>query len=81
MIWMFLARSLVEMSSYGRPSNAMVPSVGFSRPTIALPIVDLPHPDSPTMPTVSFVATSRLTPSTALRYETRLLKRFFAFTG
>ena len=32
---------------------------------MALPIVDLPEPDSPTSPSVSPGATAKLTPSTA----------------
>jgi hypothetical protein len=39
--------------------------------------VVLPHPLSPTSPSVSCSNTSKLTSSTALKYETGLPKKFF----
>src|SRR5262249_46795311 len=47
------------------PSNRIVPAVGSSNLTISRAVVDLPQPDSPTMPSVSPRLTVRLTPSTA----------------
>src|SRR5262245_20598501 len=47
------------------PSNRSVPAVGSSSRTIRRAVVDLPQPDSPTMPSVSPRLTVRLTPSTA----------------
>ena len=47
------------------PCSLTVPAVGGCRPRTALPIVDLPEPDSPTRPTVSPGAMSKLTPSMA----------------
>ena len=44
---------------------AIRPDVGVSNRTIALAIVDLPQPDSPTTPSVDPFATSKLTASTA----------------
>src|SRR5215470_14195808 len=43
----------------------MLPSVGSIKRRIARPTVDLPQPDSPTRPSVSPRAISKLTPSTA----------------
>src|SRR6056297_2939274 len=42
---------------------------------MVLPVVDLPHPDSPTNPKVSFSSSSKLMPSTALRCSTFCLKK------
>jgi len=47
------------------PSNVTVPDVGFSTWTRARPVVDLPHPDSPTRPSVSPSPNVKLTPATA----------------
>jgi hypothetical protein len=47
-----------------RPPMLISPEYGAS-PAIALAVVDLPHPDSPTSETVSWGAMSKLTPSTA----------------
>jgi hypothetical protein len=48
------------------PSNQISPEVGFSSPTITLPIVVLPQPDSPTRPKVSPLEMVKLTSETAL---------------
>ena len=47
------------------PSRRMLPEVGGLTMAMARPVVDLPHPDSPTSPRVSPAATSRLTSETA----------------
>ena len=47
------------------PSRRIAPDVGACTIAIARPVVDLPHPDSPTRPRVSPAATSRLTSETA----------------
>src|SRR5450631_3701339 len=43
----------------------MLPAVGRTSPSSARPNVDLPDPDSPTMPRTSPGASSKFTPSTA----------------
>ena len=48
-----------------RPPSFTCPRVGSTRRSRALPVVDFPHPDSPTSPSVSPGATSNDTPSTA----------------
>ena len=48
------------------PSKRTSPEVGSIIRRISRPVVDLPHPDSPTMPSVSPRYTEKLTPSTAL---------------
>src|SRR3954454_960049 len=50
------------------------PPVGFSSATSSLATVDLPQPDSPTMPTVSRRRRVRSTPSTACTCPTVLRK-------
>src|SRR6056297_2437680 len=40
-----------------------------------LPAVDLPQPDSPTKPSVSFAFSSKLISSTAFKYSTFCLKK------
>src|SRR4051794_20272100 len=50
------------------------PPVGFSSATSSLATVDLPQPDSPTMPTVSPRCSVRSTPSTAWTWPTVFLK-------
>ena len=47
------------------PSKRTVPETGGGSCITARPVVDLPHPDSPTSPSVSPGAMSRLTPDTA----------------
>src|SRR5207237_294065 len=47
-------------------SNITLPEVTGMSWVTSRPSVDLPHPDSPTSPTVSPRCTSKLTPSTAL---------------
>src|SRR5690606_6856477 len=56
------------------PSTLTVPEVGRSRAMSSLARVDLPHPDSPTMPSVSPRCRSKETPSTALIAPTWRLK-------
>ena len=48
------------------PSSSIEPLVGSTMRMSALPVVDLPHPDSPTSPSVSPSKMSKLTPATAL---------------
>ena len=48
-----------------RPSNQTSPAVGSISRRMQRPVVDLPEPDSPTRPSVSPGAMSKLTPSTA----------------
>src|SRR2546428_5177068 len=48
-----------------RPSNRMLPAVGFSRPRMSLDVVVLPQPDSPTRPRVAPAGMSNETQSTA----------------
>src|SRR3569623_776617 len=57
------SRRLSVMTS--RPSNSSSPAVGSSRRRIVRPVVELPQPDSPTRPSVSPGAMSKLMPSTA----------------
>src|SRR5690606_4016864 len=57
-----------------RPSNQAAPAVGSSSRTSRRASVDLPQPDSPTMPSVSPRARVKLTPSTALTVPTWRLK-------
>src|ERR1700694_1064903 len=54
------------------PMNSIVPAVGSRRRIMVRPSVDLPHPDSPTRPTVSPFLMSRSTPSTAWTWATVL---------
>src|SRR3954447_18232823 len=56
------------------PRTMTSPEVGFSRPTSSLARVDLPQPDSPTMPSVSPRRSWMSTPSTAWTAPTLLLK-------
>src|SRR4051794_5445017 len=53
-----------------RPSNSMVPEVGRSSAISSLASVLLPHPDSPTSPSVSPFRSPNDTPSTALACPT-----------
>ena len=48
------------------PSNVIDPEVGSYNLRIVRPTVDLPHPDSPTKPSVSPGLIEKLTPLTAL---------------
>ena len=52
-----------------------VPQSGFSTPTISLPSVVLPHPDSPTSPSVSPASTCSVTSETAFTESTSLEDR------
>ena len=56
-------RERFEMS---RPSKTILPSVTSSSRMMQRANVDLPQPDSPTIPSVSPDLTEKLTPSTAL---------------
>ena len=47
------------------PSTCTVPDVGWSRPAMIRSRVDLPHPDSPTIPNRAPRGTSTLTPRRA----------------
>src|SRR5262245_29483727 len=47
-----------------RPSNSIDPPVGDNNFVTTRPVVDFPHPDSPTNPNVSPAHTSNATPST-----------------
>src|SRR5262249_43606162 len=49
-----------------RPSTSMVPDVGASAASTSFDVVVLPHPDSPTRPSVSPALIVKLIPSTAL---------------
>ena len=51
--------------SMARPSKRIVPDVGSRRRSTRRPVVDLPHPDSPTRPSVSRRSTEKVTSSTA----------------
>src|SRR3972149_552088 len=53
-----------------RPSKRIRPAVGSMRRRTTRPTVVLPHPDSPTRPSVSPRRTSNVTPSTALTQPT-----------
>jgi hypothetical protein len=58
-------RCLSDIDVMSCPCSSTRPDVGGCRPSTALPMVDLPEPDSPTRPSVSPGAMSKLTPSTA----------------
>ncbi len=45
-------RSAPRSFETSSPLSVMAPALGFSSATISLPIVVLPHPDSPTRPNV-----------------------------
>ena len=59
-----------------RPFRRMLPVTmwpdGGSRRMIDMPVMDFPHPDSPTRPTVSPGSMVRETPSTACTVECRI---------
>src|SRR5438309_3555903 len=61
------------MRRMSRPLKRTWPAVGWTRRRIDLPRVDLPHPDSPTRPSVSPCLISRSTPSTARTWPTTRL--------
>ena len=58
-----------------------MPASGFSMPTIILPRVVLPHPDSPTRPSASPASTCSDTPETAFTELTRRWRIAPAVTG
>ncbi len=73
-IWMRLriddlANSFAGMAPISSPSNVTMPDVGSSRRITIIEVVDLPHPDSPTRPTLSPRLTSNEMPSTALKFS------------
>ncbi len=57
--------SLPESVARSRPSNSTLPAVGGSSARSSRASVDLPEPDSPTIPSVSPFCSSRLTSVTA----------------
>ena len=64
-----------------RPSKRTVPLVGSSRRVITRASVDLPHPDSPTIPSVSPRRTWSETPSSALTDATSCLNTMPSVIG
>src|SRR5580700_4822314 len=70
-----LRMSAFDSPTRSRPPSSTWPAVitppGGSSRMIELPSIDFPQPDSPTRPSVSPSATSRLTPSTACTVEPR----------
>src|SRR5699024_4930150 len=58
-------RSLPRRAKRSRPSKRTLPEVGAMRRTMVRARVDLPHPDSPTRPSVSPLAMFMLTPESA----------------
>src|SRR5262249_15639531 len=63
------SRPLTSARSTG--PKLIIPAVAFSSPTMSLPIVVLPQPDSPTSPNGSPRRMSKLTLATALTAPTR----------
>ena len=63
------------------PSNAMVPAVGSSAASTSFDVVVLPHPDSPTSPSVSPAVIVKLIPSTALTTPRRAAEERTAASG
>ena len=61
------------------PSKITCPEVGSNNLRIARPVVDLPQPDSPTIPSVFPRSIVKLTSSTACRVPLAVLKYFFKF--
>src|SRR5947209_1488560 len=53
------------MASTSTPDNRTEPDVGSTSRTTDRPVLDLPHPDSPTNPSVSPAEIEKLTPDTA----------------
>ncbi len=83
-IWMSRrsARSLCGgMVVSSTPSNSIDPDVAGSSCRMTRPVVDLPDPDSPTIPRVSLRRSSKLTPSTARFTPTGLRTRPPLSTG
>ena len=67
-IWMLRRSSRISVAlteSISLPLNRTEPDVAGSRRSSMRPVVDLPHPDSPTRPSVSPRRTWKLTPQTA----------------
>ena len=60
-----LQRAAIERGRRSVPSNQTSPAVGSISRRMQRPVVDLPQPDSPTRPSVSPAAMSKLTRSTA----------------
>src|SRR6266480_5504103 len=63
------------------PRNRIDPAVGFSSMRIIFIVVVLPHPDSPTRPTVSPAPIEYETPSTAFTSPTGFWKMSPFMTG
>ena len=63
--WISRARSRRSIAARLRPSTSTSPALGGSRPRITRASVDLPQPDSPTMPSTSPAGSANDTPSTA----------------
>jgi hypothetical protein len=70
-----------EKRVMSRPSKMILPSVESSRRMMQRASVDLPQPDSPTIPSVSPDLTEKLTPSTALTAPTCFWKMIPRVTG
>ena len=69
---MLFSTSKIVLSAY-----LTFPPVGGVNPKIVFPIVDFPHPDSPTSPNMVFSFIAKLTSSTDLTYFFSLEKDFF----
>lgn len=63
----------LSMAVTSRSSNQTWPLVGSIKRRMHRPVVDFPHPDSPTTPSVSPACNSKLTPSTACTLSTTRL--------
>ena len=72
-----ISAALREVISF--PSKITCPEVGSNNLRIARPVVDLPQPDSPTIPSVFHLSIVKLTSSTACRVPLAVLKYFFKF--
>ena len=69
--------SLLESLLMSFPSKYTSPEVGSMRRKIERPVVDLPHPDSPTIPRVFPRSRVKFTSSTAWSSPFGVLKYFF----
>ncbi|CAM5660741.1 hypothetical protein SGLAM104S_05143 [Streptomyces glaucescens] len=74
-------RARPESRVTSSPLYRIAPDVGRSRLTSILATVDLPQPDSPTMPRVSPRSRVKSTPSTALTAPTCFLNRTPRISG
>ncbi len=83
-IWMLrrtALRALPDSPVMSSPLNRIEPAVGRSRWHSIFATVDLPQPDSPTMPRVSPLARVKSTPSTAFTAPICFLKRIPRISG